>query len=486
MRILGLEITRANSTAIVEGQKFVPQTLSNVDNRGGWWPIIRETFAGAWQQNVEVEIANVLTYAPVYACITLIASDIGKLGLGLVRETGDLTDIWVPVHSPSFSPVLRKPNRFQTRIKFIEQWLVSKLIHGNTYVLIERDNRDVVRAMYVLDPTRVRPLVAPDGQVFYSLSPDNLSGLQEDVIVPASEIIHDVMVPLYHPLVGVSPITACGIAAVEALRIQENSAVFFGNGSQPGGVLTAPGPISQAAADRAKAHWDTAFSGANAGKVAVLGDGLHYEKMAISAVDAQLIEQLQWTAQDVCTAFRVPPYKINVGPPPNYNNIEALDVQYYSQCLQNLIENIELLLDEGLGLAPEKIGGTRMGVMFNLDDLMRMDSKTLIESEDRAKNLKTPNESRRRLNLLPVEGGDVVYRQQQDFSIEALNARDRALAANGGVLPPTPDFNPTDTVGPNRVDQVNEPEEPKDDTEDEATKALLVSIEKDLELEYAS
>ena len=474
MNILGFEITRT---------KAIPATLSGIDNRGGWWPIIRESFPGAWQNNVEVELANVLTYAPIYACITLIASDISKLGLELVEETKDGSDIWVPTQSSAFSPVLRKPNRYQTKIKFIEQWLVAKLIHGNAYILKQRDNRQIVRALYVLDSTRVRPLVAPDGEVFYQLDTDNLSGLNEPVIVPASEIIHDVMVPLYHPLCGVSPITACGVAAVMALRIQNNSTAFFGNGSQPGGVLTAPGPISQATADRAKAHWDSSFTGENAGKVAVLGDGLHYERMSINATDAQLVEQLNWTAEDVCTAFRVPPYKINVGPPPNYNNIEALDVQYYSQCLQSLIENIEALLDEGLGLAPEKIDGVRMGTMFRLDDLMRMDSKTLIESEDRAKNIKTPNESRRRLNLLPVVGGDVVYRQQQDFSLAALNARDESLNENGG-FPPTPDFNPTDNVGPNRAEQ--QAAKPEDNTEDEATKALLVALQKDLELQYAS
>jgi phage portal protein BeeE len=36
----------------------------------------------------------------------------------------------------------------------------------------------------------------------------------------------------------------------------------------------------------------------------------------------------------------------------------------------------------------------------------------------------TPNEAARRLNLPPVAGGDAVYRQQQDFSLEALAKRD--------------------------------------------------------------
>jgi hypothetical protein len=52
----------------------------------------------------------------------------------------DSNGIWKEVDVAAFSPVLRKPNRYQNRIKFIEQWVVSKLLHGNTYVLKQRDN----------------------------------------------------------------------------------------------------------------------------------------------------------------------------------------------------------------------------------------------------------------------------------------------------------------------------------------------------------
>jgi HK97 family phage portal protein len=416
MEILGLSITRTKS---------IPPTLSNVDNRGGWWPIIREALAGNWQSNVVVEISNVLTYAPVYACIRLISSDIGKLPLRLMQQD-DETGIWTETESAAFSPILRKPNRYQTRIKFFQFWLTSKLIHGNTYVLKERDNRGVVRALYILDPTRVRPLVAPDGSVYYELQADNISQLQTAVTVPAEEIIHDVHVQLYHPLVGISPISACGVAAVEALRIQDQSAIFFGNGSKPGGVLTAPGHIQQETADRIKAFWDSNFTGANAGKVAVLGDGLKYEQMAVNAHDAQLIEQLQWTASDVCVAFGVPPYKINVGPPPNYNNIQALDIQYYSQCLQELIENIEECLDLGLGLAPDKVAGVRLGVEFCRDELLQMDTAGRMDAAQKSiSSGLSPNEVRSRYHDVgPVPGGDIPFMQEQNWPIQQLAMRE--------------------------------------------------------------
>lgn len=433
MRLFGLTITKAP-----------PPPLRPVDNRGGWWGIIRESFAGAWQQNVEVRIDTVLTYSAVYACITLIASDIGKLRLKLVEQDSD--GIWSETESPSFSPVLRKPNRYQNRIKFFENWVTSKLIWGNTYVLKVRDNRGVVVALYILDPCRVKPLVSEDGSVFYQLNRDPLSDLydsDDQVTVPAREIIHDVMVPLYHPLVGVSPLYACGLAAVQGLRIQNNSAQFFGNGSNPGGILTAPGAISDETAQRLKAHWDQNYTGANVGKVAVLGDGLKYEAMAINAVDSQLIEQLKWTAETVCSCFHIPPYMIGVGDMPTYDNIEALNQQYYTQCLQGLIEMIELCLDEGLELPKP------YGTEFDLDGLLRMDTSTQFKAiaEGIKGGFLAPNEGRRKLDLRPVKGGDTPYLQQQNFSLAALDERDGnspfAKPAPSPAPAPAPDAAPS-------------------------------------------
>jgi HK97 family phage portal protein len=180
----------------------------------------------------------------------------------------------------------------------------------------------------------VKPLVAPDGSVYYQLSRDDLAGVGEQVVVPASEIIHDTMCPLFHPLCGVSPLIACGLAAMQGLSIQANATRFFENGAMPGGVLSAPGTIDDVTAARLKEHWEQNYTGSNAGRVAVLGDGLKYEKMAMTAVESQMIEQLKWTAETVCSCFHVPAYMVGVGTPPAYNNVEALNQQYYSQCLQ--------------------------------------------------------------------------------------------------------------------------------------------------------
>lgn len=408
MKIFGLEISK----------KKAASNLQSVGS-GGWFPIVRESYDGAWQQGVEVRQQDMLAHSAVFACVSLIASDIAKLPIQITEKADG---IWKGVVS-EHDGLLRKPNGYQNRVQFIEQWIGSKLLHGNAYALKRRDAVGRIVGLLLINPERVEPLIAEDGSVFYRLSPnDRLSGItDEGVTVPAREIIHDRMNCFFHPLIGISPLTACALAANQGMSIQKNSVSFFGNNSNPGGVLTAPGAISKETADRLKAHWETNYSGKNAGRVAVLGDGLKYEQMAVTPSDAQLIDQLKWTAESVCTAFHVPAYKIGAGVVPTYGNAEVLNQIYYTDCLQSLIEALELSLDDGLDLP------LNQRTELDLDSLLRMDTVTRFQAYTAAigGGWMAPNEARRKEGMAPVEGGDTCYMQQQDFSLAALAKRDQ-------------------------------------------------------------
>jgi phage portal protein BeeE len=139
---------------------------------------------------------------------------------------------------------------------------------------------------------------------------------------------------------------------------------------------------------------------------------------------------------------------IGVGPPPTYNNIEALQGQYYAQCLQAHIEAIEVLLDEGLGLGP--VFGNQWGIEFDLDGLLRMDTATKVKAA--ADALKSgalaPNEARARyFDLPPTEGGESPYLQIQNYSLAALARRD----ANS--TPVTPGLDQTNEAARSLADE---------------------------------
>jgi HK97 family phage portal protein len=403
------------------------------EGRGSWYPIVREPFTGAWQRNLEINVDTAASFHADFACKTLIARDIAKLRVKLAEKDKD--DIWSETTNPAFSPVLRRPNDYQTRNQFWESWVLSKLSRGNTYVLKVRDQRNVVTALHVLDPTRVQPLVADDGSVFYRLSSDSLANI-DDIIVPAREIIHDRFNCLFHPLVGTPPVFASGLASMLGLNAQKTSALLFENASVPGGLLTAPGDIDEVQEKRIKEEWEQRFSRVNLGRIAVLSGGMKYEKMAMTNVEGQMIEQLKWSAEVVCSVYHVPPYKVGVGVLPTYNNVQALNVEYYSQALQSHIEEIEELLDAALGIG----WGVGMGTEFDTDNLLRMDSVTQVTAIRDAvgAGVMSPNEGRAKFELKPVTGGESPYLQQQNYSLEALAKRDAQADPFAPATPPAP------------------------------------------------
>lgn len=383
---------------------------------------VDETYAGAWQLNDEKCVDWPTSYSPVWACITLIASDFSKLRERYMVRDGN--GIWIETSNPAYDRVIRKPNGYQNQVQFKEKWALSKLLYGNTYALIDRDARGMVSRLYILDPTLVTPLVTPRGDVFYQLAGDPV-GLApipdtQGVVVPASEIIHDRYNCLGHPLIGLPPLYAAWTLGNLGLKIQSNSSSFFGNASNPSGILTAPGVINQETAERLKDSWAANYTGLNAGKVAVLGDGLKFEQMRMSSVDAQLAEQLNITAKFICAAFHVPPFKIGLEALPAGQKVEDMNQIYLTDCLQKYVEDYEHCKDDGLGVA--------LGTGIDLDEkvLLRMNPSahvTMLREAIEGKLL-TINEGRYELNYGPVTGGGTILSQQQYYSLDALARRD--------------------------------------------------------------
>jgi HK97 family phage portal protein len=416
MRFLGLEFGRAKQ-------------LTPVPERAGIWRRILESFAGAWQQNIEEKHAAVLCYPTLYGCLNRIAQDVGKLPFLLKRE-GD-NGIWkVETANTAYWPVLRKPNNYQTAQQFREAWILSKLVHGNTYVLKERDARGVVVKLYVLDPCNVMPMVSDSGDVYYQLNLSTAANLlpenypAQQLVVPASAIIHDRLNCFHHQLIGVPPLCAAHWPAVKNLKILRDATKFFSNGANPGGILTAPAGMSDEDAQLVKDYWNTNFQGDNAGKVAVIGADMKFTPFAFKAADSQLVEQMRYSDEQVCQPFGIHPFIVGIGSIPAGMKTDDITNTYYQFALQAHIEAMEALLDEGLGISRP------LGVELDLNPLLRMDfaKRAEIMTKLTGGPIATPNEGRLEFNYAPLEGGDTVYMQQQDFPLDQV--RQNKIAAN--------------------------------------------------------
>lgn len=387
-------------------------------SRFGWRRIL-EPFSGAWQKNVEEKRGDLITYPTLYACIFRISSDIGKLPYSL--RTRGAGGIWVPANNPAYDPVLRKPNGYQTSNQFREFWLINKLTHGNTYILKRRDLRGMVKELYVLDSERVLPMVSDAGFVYYQLQVDPLNTLPDGypadgLIVPASEIIHDRCMTIHHPLIGVPPLAAAHWPALKNMKIMRSATEFFANNAQPGGILTAPAGMNEADAKAVQDYWASNFTGSNAGRVAIVGADMKFTPFAMKSIDSQMVEQMRYSDEQICQPFGIPPFKVGIGTIPSGLGVDGVNQMYYQDALQTHIEHMESLLDEGLKVSAP------LGIELDLEPLLRMDEGKRAEVVTKlvGGGVGTPNEGRARFNWAPLDGGDTVYLQQQDFPLDQV------------------------------------------------------------------
>jgi HK97 family phage portal protein len=408
----------------------VTALLNVARSPGGWAPIVREPYTGAWQLNDSLTPENALANPSVFGVVSRIAQDIAKIAPPLLLELDD-NGFWFETTNSAYTPVLRRPNRYQTPQQFYEQWMLSKLVSGNTYVLKERDERGVVKTLVILDPARVKPLVAPDGSVYYELQSNELAGLQQEsapIVVGAADLIHDRWNCLWHPLCGISPLYAIGGAVSQAQAIQSSSTTFFAKGGRPAGMLVAPTKLDPASAERIK----STLANFKTGEIMLTDQGMTYHDIGGSAVDSELIAQLGWTEEKICEVFGMPISILNSNKQPPYANAEASQLQYKSQCLEPHLASIAACLGDGLELP--------LYLSLEFDDtlLIWMDTATRTTAAKTAIAAgMSVNEVRDTYyGLGPVPGGEVPYLQQQYYPISELADRAPTTAPVAAPLPP--------------------------------------------------
>lgn len=141
---------------------------------------IKEPFAGAWQQNRELTVDDGLSYPVVFACVSRISEDLSKIAIR--HERRDQYGIFKRVDSSKFSKLLKNPNLYQDRQKFIAYWESCIQSRGNAYIFKERTKGEVT-SLHVLHPDMVTPLITATGAVYYqiniSAAPNDLTGIKE-------------------------------------------------------------------------------------------------------------------------------------------------------------------------------------------------------------------------------------------------------------------------------------------------------------------
>lgn len=362
---------------------------SNGDN---YW----ENFASL--QTGPVNAATAQSVSAVYACVGAISETVASLPLILFKRDGE--DRQRAVDHPLYRCLHDQANDQQTALEFREWMMASVLLRGNAFAKIVRRWDGQVSALLPMAPDRVTVLRVNDG-LGYEYT--DFAGKVERLL--STEVLH-----LRHRLgddgvLGVSPITAAKSVIQLAISERDHGVNTFNNSTRLGGILKVPGKLNAEQKASLSASWSTQYGGSNAGRTALLESGVEFQPVSMTLEDAEWIAARQFSVEETCRLFRVPPTIVGDLRHGNYSNSVELARQFVTMTLRRHLVAWEqsiskqLLTEAGrrIYFAEHQVEGLLRGDATNRADFY---------TKGIAAGWMLPSEARKLENLPVIDGID--------------------------------------------------------------------------------
>ena len=367
-------------------------------------------FLGGSTSGKTVTERSAMQMTAVYSCVRILAEAIAGLPLHLYtyKEDGGKEKA---IGHPLYLLLHDEPNPEMSSFVFRETLMTHLLLWGNAYAQIIRNGKGEVVALYPLMPNRMTVDRDSSGQLFYSYQMNNSDAptmKTGTVILKPSDVLH---IPGlgFDGLVGYSPIAMAKNAIGLAIATEEYGAKFFANGATPGGLLEYPGTVKDP--DRVRESWNKGFSGSqNAGKVAILEEGMKYTPISIAPEQAQFLETRKFQINEIARIFRVPPHMVGDLEKSSFSNIEQQSLEFVKYTLDPWVVRWEQSLSRALFTPEEK---KKYYFKFNVEGLLRGDYQSRMNgyATARQNGWMSANDIRELENLdrIPAEEGGDLY-----------------------------------------------------------------------------
>lgn len=359
------------------------------------------------QSAAYVDYNTSLQVNSIWACVSLISDTISALPVDTyIRKDGIATPyrprpLWVI-----------KPDVMIPSVAFWQQAMISLLTDGNAFVRIFRDDKGEVLNMMVLNPLSVTVTRNALGQKLFTYTGEaNKTLTTDDVLHICGSIL------IAGDLRGRSPIDTLKENIGLAISLEGFAARFFGQGTLTQGVIEVPGALTAEQAENLAKSFDRQHkSFRKAHKTGILSGGASFKPTTIANDQAQMLDSRRLAVEDIARAYRVPTDMIGLNNGgQSYNSIEQKQIAFVTHTLRPWLAKLE---DAFSSLLPDYAF-----LSFNTDDLLRGDYATRIEGY--AKMLQngvfSANEVRRKENMPPIEGGDVVRVPLANVNINAAS-----------------------------------------------------------------
>lgn len=367
-----------------------------------WNALINRGALSASGQFVDARSAEGIS--TVFGCVQALSESTATLPLHLYQrlDNGDRQR----ADDYPLARVLRQPTEILTGFAFREMMTATVLLHGNAWARIDRNGSGEVIGLEPIHPRSVTVVRLPNGRYRF------------DVTMPDGSVSRFLQDELFHLADRTEPESILGKSRIQvardtlglALAQREHGSSVFRNGAMPSGVLETPHVMDTAQMQRIADSWRDRFAGVgNAGKTPVLEHGMQYKPVSMNLEDAQWVAAQQFSTEEICRMFRVPPTIVGDLRHGNYSNTAELGGQFVRYSLARHIAMWETSISSQL-LGP--IARRRYHAEHSVEGLLRGNPEARADFYGKAikDGWMTVDEVRQLENLpkLDRENGDAV------------------------------------------------------------------------------
>lgn len=304
--------------------------LSDLRHPTAWltaWGLGSKTNSGVY-----ITPATAMTLSSYYAAVRAISEDIGKLPL-FTYERLEPRGKKRAVNHPVYTLLHDMPNNLMSSMTWRETMTHYALTWGNAYSIILRDLGRIVAFDRPTHPSRVQPRFDENMELVYEIKIDDLS-IPRDVMdisrplrINQRDMIH--LRGLGDGLTGYSIAQMASESIGLSIAAEKTGSGLFGNGLNPGGVISHPQTLSQEAQTHLRESITRVYGGPdNVGKWMIFEEGMTATRMDIPPEDAQFLQTREFQVSEIARWFRIPPHKIAHLKEATFSNIEMQALEY--------------------------------------------------------------------------------------------------------------------------------------------------------------
>ncbi|MCA0314234.1 MAG: phage portal protein [Candidatus Melainabacteria bacterium] len=254
-----------------------------------------------------------------------------------------------------------------------EMLLGHYILRGNAYGQILRDRSGRAAQVWPLHPDRMKIERRSEKLVYIYMDANG-----DEWTLQKENVLHLRNVLDSEGVSGVGFIRRAANAIGLTIATERYASKLYANGARPSGVLKHPGKLKDAAYERLKKEFADKYQGIeNLGKVAILEEGMDWQKMGFTAEESQLIESRKFQIEDIARGLRVPGHKVGLLDKATFSNIEHQNLEFVVFTLMGHARRFELTCERDLLTEKER---ESVELRYNFNSLLRGDIKTRSEA----------------------------------------------------------------------------------------------------------